>query len=373
LFYWKQAGADHASLDGCLELASAVTVLQNVVRATYHQLKASEDWTLLYNHLLHQAGWCNNLVGTTSKEILERVFGNEIQNAVSMLLQGLSPLRFSFPYGQARIISLFYYLRKIVPCRDAKNVAPITDIPSITQSDILSKWTAGKGATESTCSFHTFAKEGMDSIKVTVGDLSKLKAISKEHLDALAKTSANTVFFTPKNLSDCIAEIIQTSVLDMTGSGLVALVRAKCLHVLQVVSSFDPLLQNKLLESISFSQNASVQEKARKAYDKIFGPDRLKVFHSLQSYRGACPALSVVMYILACALVDARSTYYLEICTNKDWLVPINTADQVDGVALEDLNKTTFLNGSMSTSFYPKYYAVSVEKHCQQCYAEMDC
>jgi hypothetical protein len=351
------------SLDGCLELDSVVGVLQNAVRVTYNQLKTTEDWMLLYNYLLKQTGWCNNIDNAICKDILESVFGNEIQNAVSLLLQGLSPLRFSFPDGQARIVSLFYYLRKIVPCRDAKTVAPITYIPSITKLEIVPTWTVAKGSIKSTCFFHTFAKEGSDNMEVTVGDLSELKAISKQRLDALAKTNENTLFFTPKNLSDCITEIIQTNILDMTDSGLVKLVKAKCLHVLQVVSSFDPMLQNKLLESISFGPNANVLEKARKAYDKIFGDDRLKVFHSLQYYKGACPAFSVLMYILSCALVDARSTYFLEICTNKDWLVPINTADQVDGVALEDLNEKTFFNGSMSTFFYPKYYAVSDEKH----------
>jgi hypothetical protein len=347
---------------------TAVDVLQKVVGITYHQLSTTDDWMLLYNHLLQQTGWCNNLDDITCKHILEDVFGNEIQNAVSMLLQGLSPLRFSFPDGQARIISLFYYLRKIVPCRDAKNVFPITDIPSITKLSYYSKWAVAEGATESPCSFHTFSKEGSNSMEVTLGDLSELKTISKQRLDALTVTNATTVYFTPKNLSDCIAEIIQTNVLDMTDSGLVELVKKKCLHVLQVVSSFDPMLQNKLFESISFSPSAGEEKKAKEAYDKIFGHDRLKVFHSLSSYRGACPALSVVMYILACALVDARSTYYLEICTNKDWLVPINTADQVDGIALDDLDKATFLNDSMSTSFYPKYYDVSVEKDSQQCF-----
>jgi hypothetical protein len=366
-FYWKQDGTQNASLDGCLEMDTAVDVLEKIVGTTYHQLSTTDDWLLLYNHLLQQTGWCNNLDDTTCKEILEGVFGNEIQNAVSMLLQGLSPLRFSFPDGQARIISLCYYLRKIVPCRDAKNVFPITDIPSIGSLNILSTWSVAKCATGNTCSFHTFAKEESDNMEVTLGDLSELRTTSKERLDVLAKTNANTVFFTPANLADCIAEIIQTNVLDMTESGLVELVKKKCLHVLQVVSSFDPMLQNKLLD-LSFGSNASVQEKAKEAFDKIFGPDREKVFHSLQYYKGPCSALSVVMYILACALVDARSTYYLEICTNKDWLVPINTTDQVDGVALEDLDKTTFLNGSMSTTFYPDYYAVSVDNDLQQCF-----
>jgi len=171
----------------------------------------------------------------------------------------------------------------------------------------------------------------------------------------------NKLMYTPRNLSDCIGEIIRKNVLDITDEELPVLACMKCKQVIQAVCSFDPTLENKLLDSVDFGNSTSVEEKTERAFETVFGKFRDKVFLSLQTKRPG-PAMSVVMFIVGCALVDAKSTYYLEKCMNMDWLVPITSPNQVDGVALEALNKGTFVNNSMSTTFYPELYAVSCFK-----------
>ena len=328
-----------------------------ILRSKYNNLRHERDWELLFDHLLKKSGWWGETRGKEGERIVEEVFGGEIVNATTMLLQGLSPVRVGFLDGQARMTALHYYLRQVQP----SVVGTLAPLWEPTRREEKDQWTIARTGREAVCTVHTVESEG----SVTYADVHRFRESSKKCMDILMSTYESLSSITPYNLSDCIMKMINTT-LKVKKAPNVALpthVHGLYKFVLKEMWTYDKRLSSKLFEKV-VKAGGEHKEKAEDAVEdlfrKIYKFGSTKVFPSLNNqYKGASAELLVLMLILGAGLADTTNMLYLRNCIQKEWLVPIVESRQVRGIEIESLHPGTFVNPTMkSTWYYSKLHLV---------------
>jgi hypothetical protein len=320
--------------------------------STYNNLSTIEDWTGLFSHLLVRSKWCDEPSGERFDIILNQLFGGQLVNATVFLLHALTPIRFAFMDGQARMTTLHYVLRKLVPRIDG-GVAPISHL---TDKEIKVK--LSQTSQPAVC---IFAQDDNDGGPITVEFMSSLRGNSRKEMDKLTKTKQDLITMTPSNLSDAIVEMMDSvphSEQPITVSNLLQRVDDMFLHVIATLRKFDKPLSNKIFRKIRGADVLESDEKFiadvfEKLHPKPKAKQTRKIFPSLLSNpTGGSTELTVLMYMVGAALCSTNSRRYLKQCMHKEWVVPIVDPAQVHGVPLDRLHKGTFVNPSMKVDQY---------------------
>lgn len=337
------------------------------METTYNSLKLEENWFDLFYHLLDQSKLCHPEQVHT---FFSNVFGGELHNAVGLLLQGLTPVRFSFLDGQGRITSLHYYLRRTIPRRDGK-VYPIIKIPKLEldATDVMVNWNIARSGVEATCYFFLeMARDTNDEEEVSNEKMVELNKNSKVRMDSLVKEKKRYTSIVTTNLSSVIFELLEENTcqpIDELANVLTSKrVIEKCKFVLIKLYDVDEFLRAKLFGQDTWKNtikgNMSKHNKLDEAVFELLGSNMTKVFPSLLNQHSKSPVAVVLLYILVALLDDPDSCRCFRGCMSRDWITPIETPLQVGGVALHDLHPGTFVNESMDLCwFYPALYKVS--------------
>ena len=77
----------------------------------FGNLDSIANWEKLFHHLCQQATSFENIAPSSN------VFQGDLVNLTTLLFQALSPIRFGFLEGQARIVAVSHYLRQFIPSK----------------------------------------------------------------------------------------------------------------------------------------------------------------------------------------------------------------------------------------------------------------
>ena len=173
--------------------------ITSVFRTRFNCLRHERDWRRLFDQLLQQTGWmANNKI--TSDAFLEHVFGRELVNGTVLLFQSLCKIRFGFLDGQARIMALYHFSRKVYP--GLNNFFPLSQ--AVQNIDELKKsWSLKKTGEEAICTIVHALVLGTGGF-VSQETVMKLNVLSKNLLDHLIHTSRHLKYVKICSLSDCI-------------------------------------------------------------------------------------------------------------------------------------------------------------------------
>jgi len=327
----------------------------------YHNLDHEIYWMTLFRNLLRKSGRCTDDVKAT--EYVQKVFGGEIINGAILLFQALSPIRFAFLDGQARMAAMHFFTRKILPCLDG-SVVPLKKDPN--NHELSKQWTLERTGEVGTCFFAQDISEA-DWPNVTPRCIEYLTKTSKTVMEEMMAKWKTLDQIAPSNLSDCISCMIHLRQRALQANRIVGAIK---LHVtltflfgkvLEAIRDFDTRLREVLFNRIRNVGTSYIADAnyITNLYSNIYVEGTKKRFPSLQSpIKGGAPQLTVLMLILGTGLVNKESTALLQKCINKDWMVPV--VGHVRGVPIDDLHPGTYIGGSGNrTLFHENYYLVS--------------
>ena len=354
--------------------------ITSALRTRFNRLRHERDWRLLFNHLLQQTGWIASKE-ITSDAFLEQVFGGELVNGTVLLFQSLCKIRFGYLDGQARIMALYHFSRKVYP--GLNNLFPLSQL---TQNidELKKSWSLRKTGEEAICTIVH------GPTQVTTGIVSqecvlKLNALSKDLLEHLIHSSRYLKYVKLSSLSDCIRRLKSVPIdwkytnfpdeeapirklMDLSQN-----MKAIFMSVLKVLVSYDTDLAENLLDARLLKEQKELSEEEFLEY--VYGQrlptvSKQLLFPALQSRRpGVSIELIGLLALLGCAKADTTSMLHLESCMNKQWIIPVVDSSQVGGVAISDLHVGTFVNESIPEAwFHAQLYAVSfvcVHLRCQ--------
>lgn len=363
----KEDDGDFCRIQG----ANTVFLLEKLsvgFTSIYNNLKEERDWRKLYQKLVVKCGWCQKTDSKRLQSILRDVFKGELENAVGLLLHGLSPVRMVFGEGQSRMASLYYYQRKIVPTRGIAPM-PLSRATSSVRGtwSLEQHWTLARTGDFAEC----FCVPNNDetSTPLTHEYLAELKAKSQKYMDLMTRTHHAVKSITLNNLADCVDGLIESCLSGNVAtepSNLVESLKQSFMLVLSHVCSSEHDLQKHLLGS-KYKELTATNEAAefvQRLFASIYkNRSDSKPFPSLLSASGiggGVPELAILMFVLGTALVDADSIKYLKCCMNKEWIVPIVAEEQIHNHSIDKLHPGTYINElKENANFNSKYYAVS--------------
>ena len=344
-----------------------------MLRTRFNGLRCQTDWRLLFNHLLERTDWTVNSK-ITSDILLDEVFGGELVNATVLLFQSLCKIRFGFLDGQARIMALYHFSRKVYP--GLNNLFPLMQATQDIEK-VKKNWSLMKTGQDAICTIVHGPKQGTGGF-ISQACVLKLNDLSKTLPDHLIYGTRRLKYVKMSSLSDCIRRLksvqvdwMYTEEADKQTQSRKLMDLSRNLNVvfmavLKVLVTFDPDLAENLLDAnlLEIQQNLTEEQ----FLDHVYGqrtptpPSRRSVlFPSLHHRKsGVSYELIGLMTLLGCAKVDELSMLLLESCINKQWIVQIVNPLQVGGVALSDLHLGTFVNESIKEAWYfAQLYAVS--------------
>lgn len=350
------------------EDGNEIAILSKVARLMTHNfndLKTHSDWEKLFGHLMVKARLCKEEGDEIYSEILHNWFGNEVVNAVALLLQGLTPVRFAFLDGQCRITSLYYFQRKIIP-RLEGGFDPLLEATKLGSEEIRQRWTLSKTGTLAKCTVHLVLDNPTPALAKS--EISDLKAASLEIMRDLMNGIKLLAAVVPNNLSDCVGQMIDESpyweripdAMQLAQTGMTDMFK----HVLLIIYRYENLLPRKLFTKLSIPKELydKPDDFVKFVYNKIYTGGKIKLFPSLKSrlHNGSAPELMVLMLVLGVALVKDKAMESLRRCINKEWIVPIVEARQVNDIPIERLHPATYVNFKHEITWYKSnLYAVS--------------
>jgi hypothetical protein len=316
------------------------------MQSTYHNLGHERDWEMLYVRLLGQSRWCDEPHGSKFNFILNTVFGGELHNATIFLLHGLTPVRFAFLDGQARMSSLYYYERKLLPSL-LDNFVPLSSIP---ESD--TRWSL---STTSVPAFCRIVANNNHAAAVSNDEIALMKKHSKKEMlnKMLHQDALNTM--APTNLSDFISDMLSAemkSFQPIVANDMPAYVKSMFLKVLKHMKTFDTRLAGKLFRKIKINHflMANDDEYAKAVLEKLDPPPKpgkkeLKRYKSLVSApRGESPELTLMMYILGTTLSNQNCMKYMKRCIDREWVGSKQNNSHVHDIAMNKIHPGTVVN-----------------------------
>ena len=348
-----------------------------VLRTKFKNLRDVEDWRTLFDHLSQRTGWMEK-EQSTSDQLLKEVFGGELVNATVLLFQSMSKIRFGFLDGQARMMALYHFSRKVYPGLD--HVHALSNAVSV--DDLKKCWSLSNTGNLALCTIIQRQKTNQDNV-VSKESVKHLNELSKRLLDRLLLRYGHLKSVTPSNLSDCIGQLkyvmIEWKSTEIPGENnqerrlrdLSLNMREIFMIILKQLVSYDKVVAGNLFGLDRLKQHAELAEHEflRLVYEGRFptAPKLIKVlFPALGSRKtGISLELLVLMILLGCAAIDKESMQCLDCCINKQWIVPVVDKDQVGGIAISDLHLGTFVNDSIpETWYYSKLFKVSLKIKC---------
>jgi len=362
-----QDGEGVASTESDDSIPSLFDKISQIMDTRFNNLRYEADWQELSIHLLHMTGWAgeNDPDDIVCKNILQEAFGNEYQSAAVLLLQSLTPIRFAFMDGQSRMTSLYYYERKLIPCRYKNDLAMSIAI-DLTLEDLSQRWNLARTGDFAKCRIYLPSAEDAGGL-VSRSYLLQMRSVSKDYMHDMNTKKASLVSMIPNNLNDCIIDMIEgyqdrTKTVDahkITDS----LKEAFC-FVISGIHQLDNSTQLKLFGKKLYEDLAKPSEETfvEKAYKKIQKAEQRTLYPSFATRsKSASPMLQLLMLVLGTALVDERSRKALQSCIDNDWIVPIQSIFSEYNYSADLFHAGTFVDDSVGGKawFKSKLYLVS--------------
>jgi len=343
--------------------------ISRIMETQFNNLRYEADWDKLFRHLFVQISWRgdNALQDASCKTILRDFFNNEYQSAVVLLLQSLSPIRFAFMDGQARMSSLYYFQRKLIPHLGGK-CSLLSTASGLSSDDIAQRWSLAPTGDLANCRIYLPSAEhaGQD---VSRSYMSEMLNVSKEYEKDRTKQKVQLDSMMPTNLNDCIIEMINKYRNQRTlakASTITMSLTDAFRQVLRTMYEAGPLLQPKVFGANLFTDLLTVAEDTflEEVYKKVYTAGDKLIYASFSKGKrtgSALPELMILMLVLGTALVDVKSRASLEKCVNNDWIVPLSSMANNYKVTPGEFHKGTFVSDSYGhgTYFQSHLYLVS--------------
>ncbi len=326
------------------------------MKARFNNLACEGDWQKLFDHLLMKSGWMTGVYDKMlPKRILNQVFGGELVNGTILLFQSLCPVRFGFLDGQSRMVSMHYYIRKLVPTTESGKPGAISKVMS--EFRPRQHWTLEKGGNDASCIIIIPSPEEFGK-PATTKYVWYLRELSKIWLDKLMDRLENLSSMTPSNFGDVVLRLLSNIKTNMDSFGppyIIANLTGKVKA--RIKDIFMWMLKEE--EDVFFRLYGHDKTTDEDAYKRLFKTSR--VFPSLSGQRkeGGYELL-VLLPVLAALSSNHKMILYLEDCVNKEWIVPVLQDGEVCGVNCSDLHQGTYVcYGKGDNYFLSRYYAVS--------------
>jgi hypothetical protein len=185
-----------------------------VMSETYNDLKKRSDWMKLFRRLLHYSGWWDGQNELFVSFAAAAIFNWEIENGVTLLLQGLSPIRFAFLDGQARLTSLHYYIQGKIPDREI--VRDMFFVNGTMKHDssinVYDSWLLSRtGHPATVCIYEDNTMDSTSNQPLSNAFLKKLCKISKDQMSYLLNEKRRFAHYTESTLTDCLRNLIESN------------------------------------------------------------------------------------------------------------------------------------------------------------------
>jgi len=316
----------------------------NIFRNKFNNLYEEKDWWSLYLQLVGSSGYTVLAPSGASTEavgtyLLEKMFGGELVNATILFFQAQCPVRFAFLDGQARMASVHYYIRKILPGPDG------TRLPLLSQFGMaMEEWTLRKTGRIASCRVIVPEEENWGAPALE-GYLWLLRerslALQNEQLEQreqLVTRLDSMAKITPTTFSDVLLRVVGAVRTTAQQHGIgepytVATMHDAVREVMKTVCSWLARKEVGVLAKLTKNSNVAVraegqgvEEYAEAIYATLFGkPDsQVVMFPSLKGKRSGLFNLQILVIMLGVTAGDSGSTSYLEDCIQKDWRAPLS-------------------------------------------------
>jgi hypothetical protein len=283
--------------------------------------------------------------------ILNMLFGGELENGTILLLQALTPVRFAFLDGQARMSAMHFYERKLLPSL-YNTVTPLFSLDRVFRS-----WSLSHTSTPAECIFLTWNGEGDGSVSADI--LDEMKRSSKHAINLKTAALGDLSSMSPPCVSDFVSHMLANglkSYTPCTASQLPDRVENTFYDVFCELRKFDVELSRKMLRGFNIPTKLTKEKEIVDfAFNKTYGKMTSKRFQSLKKPPGGgstCAHTHLIMAILGAVMCDSTSLGYLKRCMDKDWIIPITDSSQVHGVPLNELHPGTFVNDSIDGTWF---------------------
>jgi hypothetical protein len=358
-FLLSQLQSDGKGISAFLSEAASILV------ETFGNLGSKDDWQRLYDHLMAISGLEGRHPATSMHpSIISTMFQFELVNSTVLLFQALCPIRFAFIDGQARVVSVAYYNRKLLPTASVSGfpVNPLlTSIDCFSVSDGSNhragwRWSNPKTVTPASCLvlLARATHSNTDPRGCSENFTASLMQISKHRWEV--STSLCSGRICSQAISYTIASFSSSSAeqLDKRLENIPARMAGIFEYVVGQFSSFHSQLSRELFPPSPGMH--SCLAKMRESWKKRSFPNvRTKLQRNTFP-----PGLFMLTMLVGCGLADDLSKRLLKDCISSEWKVPIGATDIIEGFTRAELHCGTYVGdvGDNQAWFIQRLYQV---------------
>jgi hypothetical protein len=354
--------------DTSAQLCALFNMVSRILVSDFGNLNSMDCWKKLYNHICRDTPFAHYDV--SSLPICQLV------KATIFRLQSMTPIRFSFINGQARMVAVAHYIRRLVPCASdghQPGFQSMDDVGCINHSNGL--WSLDKTGCQADCVLFCTDPPRPDSpdrylSSEIMFDLNKISS----HVTAGSSIAEVTHF--SDSIHSLIRKVSSIHPLPLKLSGFPKHVVSLFDVIVQEFSSCEGLSAT-LLSSVCCSSGIGQVDESTDSIPKPFSPETtfaraiemLNINNNTPTLKKPFPVLTshikvstselcVISFLLMALLPDVKGRLILAECMNKKWKVSIPAVD----MALFHPGTIVGPIGEEPTLFEAKLFRVSVKQ-----------
>ena len=338
-------GNDAAQL-AVLLLTATTRLVKN-----FGNLETIGMWRKLFCHLRQHA---LGFVGQNVKLPPDQ----DLVNATTLLFQAMSPIRFDFLDGQARILAVSHYIRQLVPCSFSlpNCVEPITKYTS--RGRPSKPWSLRSTGANATFMLVVQSLDNSRTLEQLLRDLHAISRKQCKHIqDAESYHFANGILSViterkmvrnppPSTVAD--TQAITTTIFKSILKGLQFLMTNGNIKLDGIQKKVD-------VENLESLENFLLDKRV--SYPSFF---------SVGSLVSVMP-LKVLMLVIGAAVAEKSNCGLLEELINKKWKVhPVDKHGQIRGIDVNKFHATTVYreNDEAAPNFARDFFQVGTLSYC---------
>lgn len=301
--------------DECAQVLHLLAEVFDIVEMDFGNLSTLQDWHNLYVHL------CQRSFPVRTKAPPVVVF-SELVHRTIVLFQALCPIRLAFLDGQARIISVSFFLRQLIPSvpYPGRCLLPMSQL--LYNGNFELRWSTTATATDASCVLYLSNNTDTAAI-VSSSIILDLNTISRQ-LRASSDHAART------SLSDAIGNLVmglsgralrQSSEKEDDSAMLLKDLRSYVSQIkLTVTRHILEYYESSGLSSLLLNDHKKFLDKAV-SDSKANTSAKSKLFPMLYPLQNRPSETNILINTLVAMTADEKSRDLLQECVNKKWTV----------------------------------------------------